>query len=242
MDSRILLAVLALTISISTNGWLRPAAADDLLEVIPADEIFHTLSAVPVRERPPPDTPEVIPHQQFSRNAPLSLQEELMASVSVLPGVRVVATEFSLAGSQGWRLEDSFAEGPDDAFISQSREFGHLHQPADGSMHMLLPVGFSVVALEKGWGIIHPLTDSISGENSDYVMIFGPRDQDELKTILDIPYGKINGRVLSLDAVQPERRCENGHPVALWLHGGGWQSRLLASGATLSEQAGPGGD
>lgn len=45
-----------------------------------------------------------------------------------------------------------------------------------------------------------------------------------MNTILDIPYGEINGRVLSLDAVQPERRCENGHPVALWLHGGGWRS------------------
>ena len=106
-----------------------------------------------------------------------------MASVFVLPGVKVEPTPFSLEGSQGWRLDENFALGPDDAFILQSPEFGHLHRPSDGSMHMLLPLAFSIVALEKGWGIIHPLTDSISGENSDYVMIYGPRDEDELKTI-----------------------------------------------------------
>ncbi len=50
-------------------------------------------------------------------------------------------------------------------------------------MHMLLPSEFSTVALDKGWGIIHPLTGSISGENSDYVMICGPRDEDELQAI-----------------------------------------------------------
>ena len=128
------------------------------------------------------------------------MQEELLAAVSALPGVQIVATEFSLAGSLGWRLEGSFAQGPEDAFIRQSPEFGHQHQPADGSMHMLLPVEFSAIALGKGWGVIHPLNDSISGANSDYVMIFGPRDQDELKTIWTIAQvSYYYARGLSLD-------------------------------------------
>ena len=67
--------------------------------------------------------------------------------------------------------------------VHQQREFLHQHQPGDGSMHLLLPMELSLVALEKGWGVIHPLNDSISGEHSEYVMIFGPRDEDELKTI-----------------------------------------------------------
>ena len=114
------------------------------------------------------------------------MQEELLAAVSALPGIQIEATEFSLSGSLGWRLESSFAQGPEDGFIRQNLEFGHQHQPADGSMHMLLPVEFSVVALGKGWGVIHPLNESISGENTDYVMIFGPRDEAELKTIWTI--------------------------------------------------------
>ena len=106
-----------------------------------------------------------------------------MASISVLPGLQVRPTPFSLEGSRGWRLEENFALGLDGAFILGSLEFAHLHRSSDGSMHMLLPSEFSTVALDKGWGIIHPLIGSISGENSDYVMIFGPRDEDELQAI-----------------------------------------------------------
>ncbi len=182
MISRTLLAALAI-MSVCTDCWTQTAASDSPLGTIPADEIFDALNAAPVREGPPPETPDGIPHQQLNQNAPVALQEELMASVSVLTGVRIEPTPFSLEGSQGWRLEGSFAQGPDDAFIFDSPEFGHLHRPSDGSMHMLLPSEFSVVALKKGWGIIHPLTDSVSGEHSDYVMIYGPRDEDELKTI-----------------------------------------------------------
>ena len=66
-------------------------------------------------------------------------------------------------------------------------------------MQMLLPSEFSTVALDKGWGIIHPLTGSISGENSDYVMIFGPRDEDELQAIwiiAQISYYHARGRTM----------------------------------------------
>lgn len=64
-------------------------------------------------------------------------------------------------------------------------------------MSVLLPSEFSIVALEKGWGVIHPLTDSISGENSVHIMIFGPRDGDELKNIWIISK-------ISLLCAQPE--------------------------------------
>ena len=167
--------------SVCTDGWTQTAASDSPLGTTPAAEIFDALNEAPVREGSPPETPDGVPHQQLNQNATVALQEELMASVSGLAGVRIEPTPFSLEGSQGWRLEASFAQGPDDAFILNSPEFGHLHRPSDGSMHMLLPSGFSIV--EKGWGIIHPLTGSISGENSDYVMIYGPRDEDELRTI-----------------------------------------------------------
>jgi len=107
----------------------------------------------------------------------------LRASASALPGIKFEPTPFSLSGSVGWRLDESSAQGRAEAFIRQTLEFCHQHRPSDGSMHMLLPLELSLVALEKGWGVIHPLNDSISGENSEYVMIFGPRDEGELKTI-----------------------------------------------------------
>ena len=44
----------------------------------------------------------------------------------------------------------------------------------------------------------------------------------QLKTVLDIPFGNANGRVLSLDALLPDEQPSA--PVVLWLHGGGWNS------------------
>jgi len=147
------------------DGWTQTAASDTLLGIIPADEIFNALNEAPFREGPPPDTPIGIPHQQFNQNAPVTMQEALRALASALPGIKFEPTPFSLSGSVGWRLDESFAQGPAEAFIPQSLEFGHQHVPSDGSMHLLLPLAVAKVALEKGWGVIHPLTDSISGEN-----------------------------------------------------------------------------
>ncbi len=179
-SSRLFVALIACG---ATNGWPQTTTPDPL-DVIPAGEIAGALNAASVRQGPPPFTPDGIPHQQHDQNAPLDMQNALIASIEVLPGVYVTETQFSLRGSLGWRLEPDFGTGPDDAFITtETLEFGHLHEPLDGSMHMLLPLAFSALALEKGWGIIHPLSDNISGENSEYVMIYGPRDENELRTI-----------------------------------------------------------
>jgi hypothetical protein len=173
---------MSLSVSMSVDGQAQTPAADDLLEIIPADEVFNALSAAPLREGPPPDTPDGIPHQQHSQNGPFELQQLLTASIAVLPGIRIEPTQFSLDGALGWRLNQSFALGPADAFIQESEEFGHLHRSSDGSAHMLLPLAASALALGKGWGIIHPLTDAISGVDSDYVMIYSARNDDELET------------------------------------------------------------
>lgn len=45
-----------------------------------------------------------------------------------------------------------------------------------------------------------------------------------LQTLLDIPYGMANGRLLSLDVLRPEGDSGVALPVVLWLHGGGWYS------------------
>ncbi|NKB70192.1 MAG: hypothetical protein GKR89_24230 [Candidatus Latescibacteria bacterium] len=182
MHARILLTAMTLMI-LAIGGETQTATTDTVLEIIPADEILNALDEAPFREGPPPATPDGVPHQQLNQNAPVPMQEALRASAAALPGIKFEPTPFSLAGSVGWRLDDSFAQGPAEAFIRQSLEFVHQHVPADGSMHMLLPLELAGAALEKGWGVIHPLTDSISGENSEYVMIFGPRDEDELNTI-----------------------------------------------------------
>lgn len=183
MNARIVLAGLAFIVVVSTDGGTQTTGSDVILPIIPADEIYSALVDAPFREGPAPDTPDGIPHQQHNQNAPVAMQQALKEAIAALPGIRFEPTPFSLSGSVGWRLEQSFAQGPSGAFIRQSLEFAHQHVPADGSMHMLLPEEFARYALEKGWGVAHPWTDSLSGEHSEYVMIFGPRDEVELKTI-----------------------------------------------------------
>ena len=182
MSTRIVLAGLAFFMVVSTDGGTQTTGSSALLEIIPADEISSALDEVPFREGPPPNTPDGIPHQQHNQNAPVVMQEALRKAASALAGMKFEPTPYSLSGSVGWRLAERFAQGPAGAFIRQGLEFAHQHVPADGSMHMLLPLDYALAALEKGWGVVHPLNDSISGEHSTYVMIFGPRDEIELKT------------------------------------------------------------
>ena len=161
----------------------QPVFSESVLPVIDAGEIGQTLNSLPDRAGPPPITPDGIPHQQYSQNAPPELQLALREAVSALPGLLLSPTPFSLAGSVGWRLEEGFAGGPSGAFIRDTREFGHQHRPSDGSMHLLLPDELSRIALEKSWGVMHPASETISGAGSEYVMIYGPRDASELESI-----------------------------------------------------------
>ena len=60
--------------------------------------------------------------------------------------------------------------------------------PIAGTIELLsdrigVPSEFAAIALEKGWGIIHPIDDEISEETSTYAMIYGPRNRDELETV-----------------------------------------------------------
>lgn len=153
------------------------------LEVIPFNGIASAFKGIPSRNGTAPDHADGIPHQQYSQNAPVSIQNALKDAASELPGITFVSTPYSLAGSIGWRLKESFAGGLGGAFIRDSLEFAHQHRPSDGSMHMLLPNMVAKSALDKGWGVMHPWSDTLSGSRTEYVMIFGPRDEYELKTI-----------------------------------------------------------
>lgn len=191
MNQKILLMSSALIIACSTDAVTEPAdlAEPEIAETesslvgISADEIRTALADAPARTGPQPETPSDIPHQQHNQNAPVDMQEALKAAMDDLEGVRLEPTPFSFTGSMGWRLAENLALGTAGAFIRESREFGHQHVPEDGSMHLLLPNESATIALDKGWGVIHPLTESISDENSEYVMIYGPRDEDELQTV-----------------------------------------------------------
>ena len=66
------------------------------------------------------------------------------------------------------------------------REFAHIHpKPDNGSMHLVLPVEDVAEVKRTGWGEDHYLVTQGKWP-SGLVMIFSPRDGEELDTIKQI--------------------------------------------------------
>ena len=63
-------------------------------------------------------------------------------------------------------------------------EFAHLHGhgPADGSLHLMLPVSVARDAIENGWSELHPMARRGAAPQT-LVMLYGPRDMEELEMV-----------------------------------------------------------
>jgi phospholipase/carboxylesterase len=131
----------------------------------------------------PPQISVVAPQQQESQHAPAALQEALHARLTALPGVREVAS--TEPGRQALVLDRAEAAGPDEAFVVPGTgEFAHLHAGNAGSLHVALPAALAYDALAKGWAVAHPQAGV--GRTPGLVMVFGPRDADELDVVTGI--------------------------------------------------------
>ncbi|HEX4814307.1 MAG TPA: luciferase family protein [Nonomuraea sp.] len=137
-----------------------------------------------LRERrgPRPKTNPEIPHQQLDQISPVELQEELWRRMSALDHVRVGASVVSLPETRALHVTAEYARGPAAAFVRDSTEFAHLHGIFDGSLHMQLPEQDAAEVVAKGWGELHPVV--LDGRHPPtMVMVYGPRDEDELETV-----------------------------------------------------------
>jgi Family of unknown function (DUF5519) len=135
------------------------------------------------RAGPRPSTTPTNPHTQLTQNAPEDLQECVFALASSLPGVEVGPSAVSVPGARAFHLPGS-AQAAREAFMV-GREFAHLHPPSDGSLHMALPPEEVDRVVENGWAERHPLAGSY-GLPENIVMVYGPRDEDELAVVEDL--------------------------------------------------------
>lgn len=137
-----------------------------------------TVNLLPERTGPRPATRPHTPHQQLNQNAPGDIQDELWLRMLSLKGVSPGQSGVSLPSTKALHLDE---EGAADAFLI-GREFAHLHEHSDGSMHMVLQLSDVAEAIEKGWAEPHPLVKAgVLPEN--LVMVYGPRDREELETV-----------------------------------------------------------
>ena len=145
---------------------------------------MHTFH-LPTRQGPRPETTSPtrdhpFPHQQLDQRAPEDLQEELFQRATRLPGVVVGRSLVSLPESRAFHLDEGHANGPREAFQRRA-EFAHIHTDNDGSLHLTLPPDLYAEVLATGWGEPHPVSGTM--------MLFGPRDHDELEVAWRIREG-----------------------------------------------------
>lgn len=138
---------------------------------------------LPERRGPRPTVSWTIPQQQESDNAPIELQERLFAEVATLAGVEVEASRISVPGARAFTLHEGSTD-PDAYLVAEVGEFAHLHPSSDGSLHLVLPPDQAADVSTKGWGRPHMWAGTRLSPG--FVMVYGPRDEDELATVLAI--------------------------------------------------------
>ena len=140
-------------------------------------------TALPDRKGPRPQVSWTIPQQQESQNAPAELQELLFDAVRALPGVAVGPSRISVPGARAFTLPEG--SGGEHAFlVPQVGEFAHLHPSYDGSLHLVLPPELAAEVSTKGWGRPHMWAGTRLSPG--FMMVYGPRDDDELATVLGL--------------------------------------------------------
>lgn len=139
---------------------------------------------LPKRNGAKPAVSSGIPQEQRSDNAPSDLQAQVFQRVAALPGVTTRQSAISVPGARGFMLTGP-GRGPDEAFIVPSAgEFAHVHPGHDGSLHVALPMPLARDAVAKGWAVAHPLAGVRL--TPGMVLLFGPRDTDELETVVGV--------------------------------------------------------
>jgi phospholipase/carboxylesterase len=130
-----------------------------------------------------PKTTPTNPHTQLDQIAPPPLQQSVFACARGLPGVVSGPSLVSVPGTRAFHLPECQAASHGSFMIEH--EFAHLHPAYDGSLHMTLPPSVVERVIENGWAERHPLAGR-HGLPSNIVMVYGPRDDDELAVVEDL--------------------------------------------------------
>ena len=139
---------------------------------------------LPARQGPAPKTLGQLPHSQLNQHGPDEIVDALHTWCFALPSINNEASGISVPGSRALILRGG-VPGNQAAFMI-GREFAHIHpKPDHGSMHLVLPVDDVAEIKKTGWGEDHYLVTQGQWPVG-LVMIFSPRDKDELSVVKQI--------------------------------------------------------
>ena len=152
----------------------------------PGDVAWPTLpdAVLPHRAGPSPDVSWDIPQQQLSQNAPVALQESAVRARQRAPRRPRWRSRASRCPGRGPSPSPT-ATGPTTrSSCPRPGEFAHLHPGYDGSLHLALPPAQAADLVAHGWGVPHPWAGTRL--SAGFVMLFGPRDEDELEVVTGV--------------------------------------------------------
>lgn len=142
-----------------------------------------TGGSLPTRPGARPATTDTNPHTQLDQNPSRPVYAELAERLATVPDAHVAPSRIS-RGARALVLDDGVEPGPPEAFII-GREFGHLHLPDDGSLHLTLPPGVADQARARGWAERHPV--AVQGMIPEtVVMVYAPRDSEEVDVVMSL--------------------------------------------------------
>lgn len=157
--------------SVEGSAQVSVPAPEKGVEIAPGFRVPERKGERPKTSEAPTGT--MIAHQQQSGNAPRALQDALFARVMTLEGVTTGPSLISVKGARAFFLprEKVVAQG-----LVGGVEWGHLHPPYDGSLHLTLSPEIVERIERAGWGERHPRAAGVA-------MIYGPRDDAELEVV-----------------------------------------------------------
>jgi len=136
-----------------------------------------------------PETSNDGPHRQLSQCSSPAQWGELVARAMELTGVTEGHSSVSPAPSRALLLTDQRTVSAPQTSLSPSDplEPVHIHGVTDTSTHLCLPVERANEVCELGWGEVHPF-----GDFGTEIMLYGPRDEEELEVVLSIIEESLN--------------------------------------------------
>lgn len=140
-------------------------------------------AALPRREGPRPSVTSGIPHIQLDQTSVDAIHRLLIERAFEDPRVTQGPSHASLPGAQALRVAPELPARP--AAMIVDREFAHIHrQPGAGSLHVRLPLDLAGDVVAAGWAVWHPF--ALDGTVPGLVLLFAPRHEDDLATVLAI--------------------------------------------------------
>lgn len=139
---------------------------------------------IPPREGPRPKTTPCAPHAQISQNPDARFHRAFKDRAFDFPFVTRRPSMISVPGAEALCLEHGHGRGCRKAFMI-GNEFAHVHPPQDGSLHMMLPEEAVPQIVDLGWAEPHPMA-AAGMIPSTAVMVYGPRNEVEIETVLEL--------------------------------------------------------